>query len=58
MRRRYPKLDAYAEDIAQEAFVRVAHHWDHLAAPRAYVTKVACNLAVDHLRSRTFEGLC
>ncbi len=56
VRGKYPELDNYAEDIAQEAFVRVARHWDDLVTPRAYVTKVARNLAVDALRSRAYEA--
>ena len=41
-----------AEDLAQEALVRVAAAAEHeeLRSPEAYVTTVATRLAIDHLR--------
>jgi RNA polymerase sigma-70 factor (ECF subfamily) len=47
-----------AEDLAQEAFLRVHLHWDRLDrsdAPRAWLTRVAVNLANSWWRRRYAE---
>jgi RNA polymerase sigma-70 factor (TIGR02957 family) len=42
---------AEAEDVVQEALLRVHAAGDEIASPRAYVTTVATRLAIDQLRS-------
>lgn len=67
-RREYPRLvgalslycgDAYvAEELAQEAIVRVVNDWGkvrRLAAPGAWAHRVAINLANSHFRRRLAE---
>ena len=44
---------AEAEDVVQEAFVRAAQHWPHIAAyedPEGWVRRVALNLAISAVR--------
>jgi RNA polymerase sigma-70 factor (ECF subfamily) len=42
---------AEAEDVVQEALLRVHAAGDEIASPRAYLTTVATRLAIDQLRS-------
>jgi RNA polymerase sigma factor (sigma-70 family) len=48
-----------AEDLAQEAFVRLAGRFGHLRAPEAfdaYLRKTVVNLCLSHLRRRRLES--
>jgi RNA polymerase sigma-70 factor (ECF subfamily) len=45
-----------AQDLAQEAFVRVFARWRHVEHPRAYVYMTAINLAKMHWRRSGREG--
>src|SRR3954470_23036743 len=45
-----------AQDLAQEAFVRVFARWRHVDHPRAYVYMTAINLAKMHWRRTGREG--
>jgi len=48
-----------AEDLAQEAFVRLAGRFGHLRAPEAfdaYLRKTVVNLCLSHLRRRRVES--
>jgi RNA polymerase sigma-70 factor (sigma-E family) len=48
-----------AEDIAQEAFVRLAGRFGHLRAPEAfdaYLKKTVANLCISHLRHQRVEA--
>ena len=40
-----------AEDLVQEAFLRLHRAGDDVAAPKAFLTTVVTRLAIDHLRS-------
>jgi RNA polymerase sigma-70 factor, ECF subfamily len=40
-----------AEDLVQEAFLRLHRARDEVAAPKAFLTTVVTRLAIDHLRS-------
>lgn len=44
-----------ADELAQEALIRVYARWPVLREPRAYAFRVAHNLAKDHWRSRRRE---
>jgi RNA polymerase sigma-70 factor (sigma-E family) len=47
-----------AEDIAQDAFVRLAGRFDHLRRPQAfpaYLRKTVVNLAMNHFRRERLE---
>jgi len=39
-----------AEDLVQEAFLRLHAHWDEVANPRAWLFRSVHNLALNHLR--------
>src|SRR3954447_20068732 len=41
-----------AEDVLQEALLRLARHWGRAASPEAYVRKTLVNLARDRGRRR------
>jgi RNA polymerase sigma-70 factor (ECF subfamily) len=46
--------DDAAQDLSQEVFLRVwtrAHQWDHRGQFRAWLYRIATNLALNHLRS-------
>ena len=46
--------EAAAHDVVQEAFLRVwlrAEQWDGRGAPRAWLYRIATNLALNHLRT-------
>ncbi len=40
-----------AEDLVQDAFLRLHRSSEHVVAPKAFLTKVVTRLAIDHLRS-------
>jgi len=42
--------NAVAEDLVQEAFVRLRRHWDDVADPPPYLRQIVMNLARTHLR--------
>ena len=44
-----------AEDLVQEAFVRLHAHWDEVASPRAWLFRTIRNLALNHLRDHQRE---
>jgi len=44
-----------AEDLVQEAFVRLHAHWDEVANPRAWLFRTIHNLALNHLRDHQRE---
>lgn len=49
---------AVAEELAQEAFARVCQHWSRvrvMANPRAWLNRVAVNLATSWFRRRAAE---
>jgi RNA polymerase sigma-70 factor (ECF subfamily) len=39
-----------AEDLVQDAFLKLHAHWDDVANPRAWLFKTVRNLALNHLR--------
>ncbi len=44
-----------AEDLVQEAFLRLHEHWEDVANPRAWLFRSIRNLALNHLRDRKRE---
>jgi len=46
-----------AEDLVQEAFVRLHNHWDEVVNPRAWLFRSVRNLALNHLRDHRRETL-
>ncbi|WP_338687019.1 sigma-70 family RNA polymerase sigma factor [Haloferula helveola] len=44
-----------AEDIVQDAFVRLHEHWDEVANPRAWLFRTVRNLSLNHLRDHKRE---
>ncbi|MCH7224635.1 RNA polymerase sigma factor [Haloferula sp. A504] len=44
-----------AEDIVQEAFLRLHSHWEEVANPRAWLFRTVRNLALNHLRDHKRE---
>jgi RNA polymerase sigma-70 factor (ECF subfamily) len=48
---------ALAQDLTQEAFVRMFARWRHVEHPRAYVYLTAVNLARHHWRRSRFEAV-
>lgn len=40
-----------AEDLVQDAFLRLHQHWDEVANPRAWLFRAVHNLALNHLRN-------
>ncbi|GAA5484471.1 RNA polymerase sigma factor [Haloferula sargassicola] len=44
-----------AEDLVQEAFLRLHAHWDEVANPRAWLFRSVRNLALNHLRNHRRE---
>jgi RNA polymerase sigma-70 factor (ECF subfamily) len=44
-----------AEDLVQEAFVRLHAHWEEVANPRAWLFRTIHNLALNHLRDHQRE---
>lgn len=40
-----------AEDLVQDAFLRLHQHWDQVANPRAWLFRAVHNLALNHLRN-------
>jgi len=45
-----------AEDLVQEAFLRLHSHWQDVAHPRAWLYRSVRNLALNHLRSQRRES--
>ena len=45
-----------AEDIVQEAFLKLHAHWDDVANPRAWLFRAIRNLALNHLRDHKRES--
>jgi RNA polymerase sigma factor (sigma-70 family) len=44
-----------AEDLVQEAFLRLHEHWDDVTNPRAWLFRSIRNLALNHLRDHQRE---
>jgi RNA polymerase sigma factor (sigma-70 family) len=44
-----------AEDLVQEAFLRLHEHWDDVTNPRAWLFRSIRNLALNHLRDHKRE---
>jgi len=44
-----------AEDLVQEAFLKLHAHWDNVANPRAWLFRAVRNLALNHLRDHKRE---
>jgi RNA polymerase sigma-70 factor (ECF subfamily) len=44
-----------AEDLVQDAFVRLHAHWEEVASPRAWLFRTVHNLALNHLRDHQRE---
>ena len=44
-----------AEEIVQEAFIRLQEHWDRPDNPQAYLRAIVINLCKTHLRRRDYE---
>lgn len=44
-----------AEDLVQDAFLKLHAHWDEVANPRAWLFKTVRNLALNHLRDHKRE---
>ncbi|MDB6079203.1 MAG: polymerase, sigma-24 subunit, subfamily [Akkermansiaceae bacterium] len=45
-----------AEDLVQEAFLRLHTHWDDVSHPRAWLYRSVRNLALNHLRDHRREA--
>ena len=45
-----------AEDLVQEAFLRLHTHWDEVIHPRAWLYRSVRNLALNHLRDHKRES--
>lgn len=44
-----------AEDLVQEAFLKLHAHWDEVANPRAWLYRCVRNLALNHIRDHKRE---
>jgi RNA polymerase sigma-70 factor (ECF subfamily) len=44
-----------AEDLVQDAFIKLHAHWDDVANPRAWLFKTIRNLALNHIRDHKRE---
>ena len=44
-----------AEDLVQDAFLKLQAHWDDVSNPRAWLFKAVRNLALNHLRDHKRE---
>ena len=44
-----------AEDVVQEAFLKLHSHWDEVESPRAWLFRCVRNLALNHLRKTRRE---
>lgn len=44
-----------AEDLVQDAFLKLHAHWDEVAQPRAWLFRCVRNLALNHLRKHQRE---
>ena len=47
--------NALAEELVQDAFIKVHGRWDHLEQPRAYLRTTVVNGCRSHLRRRRLE---
>jgi len=45
-----------AEDLVQDAFLRLHQHWEEVANPRAWLFRCVRNLALNHLRDHRRES--
>lgn len=45
-----------AEDLVQEAFIKLHAHWEDVATPRAWLFRCIRNLALNHLRDHQRES--
>lgn len=46
-----------AEDIVQDAFLRLHGHWEEVSNPRAWLYRTARNLGLNHLRKHRRESI-
>jgi RNA polymerase sigma-70 factor (ECF subfamily) len=46
-----------AEDLVQEAFLRLHKHWDEVGRPRAWLYRTVRNLGLNHLRKSRRETI-
>lgn len=44
-----------AEDIVQDAFLKLHNHWDEVANPRAWIFRTARNLSLNYIRDHKKE---
>jgi RNA polymerase sigma-70 factor (ECF subfamily) len=44
-----------AEDLVQDAFIRLHRHWEEVTNPRAWLFRTIRNLALNHLRDHKHE---
>ncbi len=44
-----------AEDLVQDAFLKLHHHWDEVTHPRAWLFRCVRNLALSHIRDHKRE---
>ncbi len=44
-----------AEDLVQDAFLKLHHHWDEVTHPRAWLFRCTRNLALSHIRDHKRE---
>ena len=44
-----------AEDLVQDAFLKLHHHWDEVTHPRAWLFRCIRNLALSHIRDHKRE---
>ena len=47
--------NAVAEEVVQEAFIRLQHHWDHVENPAGYLRTIVVNLCRTQLRRQDRE---
>lgn len=47
--------NAVAEEVVQEAFIRLQQHWDRAENPAGYLRTIVTNLCRTHLRRREYE---
>ena len=45
----------FAEELVQDAFMRVHARWDHVEHPRAYLRRAVVNGAASHRRRQRLE---
>ena len=52
----YVKRRAVAEELVQEAFLRLHRNWESVEKPRAWIYRCVRNLALNHLRDHKREA--